>query len=110
MDFNLREAAQNILPYADQVALEGGGGQVVANIISSLLSVALIIAAVLVLLYLIWGAIEWISSSGDSGKIEKARNRIMQAIIGLIVLAAVIAVLALMQTLLGVTLIKMTGI
>lgn len=110
MDINLRDAAQDTLPYAEQVALEGGGGQVVANIISSLLSVALIIAAVLVLLYLVWGAIEWISSGGDSGKIEKARNRIMQAIIGLIVLAAVIAVLALIQTLLGVTLIKMTGI
>ena len=42
--------------------------------------------AIFVLIYFIWGAIEWISSGGDKGKVENARNRITQSVIGLIVL------------------------
>ena len=66
------------------------------------------IAALLVLFYLIWGGIEWITAGGDKGKVEKARNRITQAIIGLIVLAASTAILSLVQGFLGVTLINFT--
>ncbi len=110
MDLNFREAAQGVLPYADQVAGEGGAGQVVANLISTFLSAALILAAILVLLYLIIGAFEWITSQGDSSKLQSARDRIMHAIIGLIVLSAVIAIFMLVQNLLGVTLINFSGI
>lgn len=41
-----------------------------------------------VLLMFVWGAIEWISAGGDSGKIEKARNKMTQAVIGMIILTA----------------------
>lgn len=44
------------------------------------------IGAIMVLIYFIWGALEWISSGGDKGKVENARNRITQAVIGLVVL------------------------
>jgi lipopolysaccharide/colanic/teichoic acid biosynthesis glycosyltransferase len=35
---------------------------------------------------LIWGAIKWITSGGDKGKVDAARNTIVAAVIGLIVL------------------------
>ncbi|NCN45610.1 MAG: hypothetical protein COU63_03685 [Candidatus Pacebacteria bacterium CG10_big_fil_rev_8_21_14_0_10_36_11] len=44
------------------------------------------IGAIMVLIFFIWGALEWISSGGDKGKVENARNRITQAFIGLVVL------------------------
>lgn len=34
----------------------------------------------------LWGAIEWITAGGDSGKVGKARDKITQAIIGLVIL------------------------
>lgn len=71
------------------------------NLISSLLNFVMIIAAILVFLYLIWGGIEWITSGGDKAKTESARNKITSAIIGLIVLAASWAVLQLALQLLG---------
>jgi len=46
------------------------------------------IGGLAVLLYFLWGAIEWITAGGDKGKIESARNRIVQAIIGMILLAS----------------------
>jgi len=108
IQFDIGEAAQDILPYADDVA-EGGGGQVVANIISSLLSVALVVGAIALLLFLVWGAIEWITAGGDSGKIEKARTRITQSIVGILVLSSVIAIFMVVQNILGVSLINFGG-
>lgn len=68
----------------------------------SMLRVAIILAALLVLGFLVMGAIEWITSSGDKGKIESARGKISNAIIGILVLAAVIAVFTLLQEFLGI--------
>ncbi|MCL4208728.1 hypothetical protein KJZ63_03825 [Patescibacteria group bacterium] len=66
------------------------------------LQFVLVIAALLVFLYLIWGGIEWITSGGDKGKTESARNKITAAVIGLIVVAASFAILQLALTFLGV--------
>ncbi len=71
------------------------------GVISSLLSIVMALAALAVFLYLIWGAFEWITSGGDKGKTESARNKITAAIIGLIVLAASYAILMLMLQILG---------
>ena len=61
----------------------------------------MVIAAVLVFFYLIWGGIEWITSGGDKGKTESARNKITSAVIGLIVIASSYAVLTLALNFLG---------
>ena len=39
--------------------------------------------------YLIWGAIDWITSGGDKAKYESARNKITYALIGLAIMAFV---------------------
>lgn len=52
-----------------------------------------------VLLYFVWGGIEWITAGGDSGKIEKARNKITQSVIGMIILAGSFAIIGLINTL-----------
>lgn len=72
------------------------------SLLSSIMSGVMVIAALLVLVYLIWGAIEWITSGGDSGKTQKAREKITQAVIGLIVLAATTAIFMLLQRFLGI--------
>ena len=58
-----------------------------------LLSFVMAIGLLLVFMYLIWGGIDWITSGGDKGKTEGARNKITAAVIGLIVLAAAYAIL-----------------
>ena len=72
------------------------------TIITGLLQIVMAIAALLVFLYLIWGAITWITSGGDKGKTEEARNRITAAVIGLIVLAAAYAILQIVLQFLGI--------
>lgn len=73
----------------------------IGAIISSMLNLVMLIAAILVFMYLIWGGIEWITSGGDKTKTGNARNKITAAIVGLIVLAASYALLQLALSLLG---------
>ena len=51
------------------------------------------VGGLVVIVMFLWGALEWITAGGDSGKIEKARNRIMQSIIGLIILVSSFVIL-----------------
>ncbi len=67
-----------------------------------IMSAAMSVAVVLVLVFLVWGGIEWITSSGDKSKMEGARNKISNAIIGLIILAAATALFMLVQQFLGI--------
>lgn len=78
-------------------------------LVSSIMSFAMLIAAILVLFYLIWGAFEWITSAGDKGKLEKARQRITGAVTGIIVLAAVTAIFMVIQQFLGIQVFTFTG-
>lgn len=71
------------------------------GLINGVLSFVMVFAALLVFMYLIWGGIEWITSGGDKGKTESARNKITAAVIGLIVVAASYAILTLALNFLG---------
>lgn len=71
------------------------------NWINGVLSIVMMIAALLVLFYLISAAFDWITSGGDKGQTEKARNKITAAIIGLVIVASAYAVLTLALNFLG---------
>lgn len=44
----------------------------------------IIIASLFLLIYLLWGAFDWITSGGEKERIQKAQNKITNAVIGLI--------------------------
>lgn len=71
------------------------------KLINGVLGFVMVIAALMVLLYLVLGGIEWITSGGDKGKTESARNKITAAVIGLVILAASYAVLLVVLNFLG---------
>lgn len=78
-------------------------------LIGSILSFSMLIAAILVLLYLIWGAFEWITSQGDKSKLESARQKITGAILGIVVLATVLALFMVVQQFLGIEVFTFIG-
>lgn len=83
------------------VSLPAGFAQNLADYINALLSFVMIIAALLVFYFLIIGAINWITSGGDKGKVETARNKIVTAVIGIIIVASSYALLLLVLNFLG---------
>jgi hypothetical protein len=58
------------------------------TLFNTILTYLLIIGALVAIIFLIWGGIKWITSGGDKAKVESARNTIIGAIIGLIVVFA----------------------
>lgn len=73
----------------------------IGGLISFVLRAVMAIGALLVFGYLVMGGIEYITSGGEKGKTEGARNKITSAIVGLIILAASWAILNLALSFLG---------
>ena len=86
---------------AEEAGLPGAGTSF-GEWISRILGAVIAIGAILVLLYLVWGGISWITAGGDASKVQKARDRMVQAVIGIIVLASTLAIFGLVQTFLGI--------
>jgi len=52
----------------------------------------IVVASMFLLLYLLWGAFDWITSSGEKEKITKAQNKITNALIGFLLIFGVIVI------------------
>lgn len=57
-----------------------------SNIIPALVTTIFIIAIVVALLYLIWGGFKWLTSGGDKAAVQSAREHIVAAIVGLVLI------------------------
>ena len=63
-------------------------GQGLAFYIAQLWKTIVVVGSLAFLLYLVWGGIEWITSTGDKAKAESAQKRISNALVGLAIVAA----------------------
>lgn len=75
--------------------------QDIGKLVSNGLQLGLIVASILVLLYLLWGGIQWITSGGDKNALESAKNRITAALVGTAIVASVWAIYLVIRTFLG---------
>lgn len=73
-------------------------GTVFVSYLVSLWETIINIGGLLVLFYFVWGALEWITAGGDSGKLEKARLRMMHAVVGLLILVSSFVILGYIST------------
>jgi len=69
------------------------GEKGLSAILSNLIQLFYVVAAVVLIFMLLWGAYDWITSEGNKEKIESARNKIINAIIGLMLFAVAFAVI-----------------
>lgn len=77
-----------------QVGFAGvAGGSDLVGAITQIVNFFLMLAAIVAAIYLIIGGVQYITSAGDESRQEKAKNTILFAIIGLVVigLSAVVA-------------------
>lgn len=77
------------------------GFSTIGDFVQKILILSFIVAVLVVLVMLIWGAFEWITSGGDKEAVGKARNRIINALIGLAVLAVAFALFQVAGSFLG---------
>jgi len=58
------------------------------------------------LMYFLYGGIEWIMAGGDKGKLEEAKGKITQGLVGLAILAASYVIVKFLQSALGLDLLN----
>jgi len=76
---------------------------ILGKLFSGIIAFLLVIGTIWAFFQLLLGGINWISSSGDKGKLEAAQQKIIQAIIGLGIIFASWAVFIAVLSFLGVT-------
>lgn len=60
-----------------------------------------IVAGLIAILYLLLGALGWITSGGNKESVDKAREKIQNALIGVILIFAVLAIVGVLENVLG---------
>lgn len=61
-----------------------------------------ILTVIISLLYLIYGGVKWITSKGDKTEVEAARNHIIAAIVGLIVVVLAVFIISIILGAFGI--------
>ena len=78
------------------------------QIISALIRGVVVIAAVIFFFILVIGGIRWIASGGDKAQTEAARNQITAALVGLVIVFAAWAIVALINVFFDVNIFSLT--
>lgn len=82
--------------------LKGEPGIIIGKIISGILGLLLVGASLISFFFLLTGGIQWITSGGDKAGVEAARHKILNALIGLIIVFATWAVMKFIFAFLGI--------
>lgn len=80
----------------------------VPGIVSGLIKLALVVAAIVFFFILVVGGIRWIASGGDKAHTEAARSQITAALVGLVIVFAAWAIIALIQTFFGINIFQLS--
>ena len=69
------------------------GAAGISKFFSNFITLIYAVAALVLILMLIWGAYDWLISEGDKEKLDQARKKITNALIGILLFAAAFAVI-----------------
>lgn len=74
----------------------------ISGMVSTLIKLILVIAALLAFIFLVIGGIKWITSGGDKEGTKGAQSTITAALVGLVIVFAAWAIMNLIQTFFGI--------
>ncbi len=84
----------------------GDGTAALTNYIVLLWRALIMVGNLVALLFLLWGALDWIMAGGEEGKVSSARKKMTGAVVGLAILAASVAIVQLVGSLFGLNLLN----
>jgi len=68
-----------------------------SDLLTFIIRFVFVVAGVVALIMLLWGALSWVTSGGDKANVEAARGKIVNAIIGVLLIIVVIAIVATLE-------------
>lgn len=69
------------------------------DVLTFIIRIFFILSGLIAMLFLLLGAFAWITSGGNKEAVDKARDKIMNAVVGVILIFAVLAIVGLMEQL-----------
>lgn len=75
----------------------------IEKLVSNLIGVGTIVAGIILVGYFIFGAVQWSAAGGDKAQIDTAKKTITNAVIGMVLVAAGMIVVSIIETILGVS-------
>lgn len=96
----VNEGGENVI----SKTLCGLGGTKAAQTIQNIVVFFIVLAVIIALLYLLYGGIKWITSKGEKTEVEAARNHIIAAIVGLIVVFLAVFIVTIVLGAFGISL------
>lgn len=64
-----------------------GGAERIQGIVTVVINIISVIVGIVAVVMIIWGGFKYITAGGDSGNVTTARNTIIYAIVGLVIVA-----------------------
>ena len=81
----------------------------IGNIISRLIGIVTIVAFLWFLMQFITASFGWLTSGGDTAKLEEARGKIINAGMGLLLIVGTMAIMGLVQSFFGINFLDLTN-
>jgi len=86
----------------------GYGAAGLGSFLNNVISATLTGAGLLLFLYLVYGGIMYMTASGDEKAVDKARKTLTNALIGLVIIATSYFIARILETILGIDILKPT--
>lgn len=77
------------------------GAAGISSLLSNLIALFYLAAVIVLIFMLLWGAFDWMTSEGNKEKLDSARNKIINAIIGILLFAVAFAIFQVLGTFTG---------
>ena len=75
----------------------------ISKFFSNFIALIYVVAMIVLILMIIWGAWDWLTSEGEKEKIESAKKKLVNAIIGIVLFAAAFAIIQVIGQFTGFT-------
>jgi len=89
---DIKDVFGNIKPPVGGLGGGANPSQDLSTILGAIINFMIVITGITALIYMLWGALSWVTSSGDKEKLQKAQGRIRSAIIGVIMSIVVLVI------------------
>jgi len=102
--------AQQNIPLNPPVGFENLAHITIPGIITTVIKLVLVIAALTAFFFLVFGGIKWITSGGDKEGTAKAQGTITAALVGLVIVFAAWAIIKLLEVFFGIQILSSLNI
>lgn len=102
MTRQLTQITNPVLPGSLGSGGNSAGTNAIGMLIGNFIGAFIIFAFIVTVFYFLLGGFEWITSGGDKAKLQSARDKITNALIGMIIVGASWAIMTLVGGFLGI--------